>query len=264
MQDNMLCHHFEDLLSDYLDGNLDRGTSRAVAAHVLRCPVCHELLNEVKTTVHACRTADTPAPSVQMEARIIELTMAETALTCSEFEELLTDYLDGFLPAAVFHRWERHAYFCSHCTNLPGEVVRSIGACYTYKADEMLLPEGLHDKILQVTIGTIQAESVKMSAWAQIKQSLEDVFRPLLSPVFTPQFASVAMLLMMAFVIFTNAGSVDGTITGIYQKGAQLAAKTYKDSAAAVENGLTEGLNLQPKTEDVPAPSSADANKKES
>jgi anti-sigma factor RsiW len=261
MLDNMLCHQFEDLLTDYLDGTLDRDTHRRVAAHALRCPVCHELLNEVKAAVHACHTAPVPLPSTQMEARILQMTMPETAIHCEEFEALLTDYLDGFLPAAVFHRWERHAVLCSSCTNLPGEVVRSIGACYTYKAEELPVPAGLHERILQATLGTAEAKAVKMSVWSQIQQTLENAFKPLFSPLLTPQFASVAMMLLMAFVVFTNVAATDGSIGGVYQKGLGLAVQTYQQSADAVGSGLSEGLNLEPKPEEVPQPTSAEETK---
>jgi hypothetical protein len=44
------------------------------------------------------------------------MTMPETAMPCADFEEYLTDYLDGFcLPS--FHRWERHAVLCNSCTD---------------------------------------------------------------------------------------------------------------------------------------------------
>lgn len=257
----MLCHQFEDFLTDYLDGTLDRETHRAVAAHALRCPVCHELLNEVKAAVHACQTAPAPKPSMQMEARILQMTMPETAMHCEEFETLLTDYLDGFLPAAVFHRWERHAVLCSGCTNLPGEVVRSIGACYTYKAEELPVPAGLHERILQATLGTAQAQEVKMSVWTRLQQQIENAFKPLFSPLLTPQFASVAMMFLMAFVVFTNVAATDGSngsISGVYQRGIGLAVQTYQQSADAVESGLSEGLNLQPKPDDVPQPTAAE------
>jgi anti-sigma factor RsiW len=245
MQENiLLCNEFEELLIDYLDGGLDNPTSRAMAAHALRCPLCHALLNAVKETVHACRNAPAPPqPSAELEARILQMTQPETAMCCEEFEELLTDYLDGFLPAAVFHRWERHAVLCPRCTNLPGAVVRSIGACYTFKADELLVPESLHAKILKATLGTTNAAKVKMSAARQIKQALENFLKPIWSPVLTPQFASVAMMLLMAFVILTGIASSDGSISGVYRKGAQLAAQTYEQSANTVENGMREGFN---------------------
>lgn len=132
------CLEFEESLSDYLDKTLDKHTHKAVAAHALRCPLCHSLLNEVKDALEVCHELSAPkAPLTRLEARILTMTMPETAMACAEFEEYLTDYLDGFLPAALFHRWERHAVLCENCTDLPGEVVRSIAACYTYKTEEM-------------------------------------------------------------------------------------------------------------------------------
>ena len=259
MSEIMLCHQFENFITEYLDGTLERATHRAVAEHLLRCPICHALLNEVKTTVHACREATVPKPSFTMEALILQLTMPESEISCREFEELLTDYLDGFLPAPLFHRWERHACFCHHCTNLPGEVVRSIGACYTYKAEELRLPNGLHERILQATLGTTNSAKVKMSFAEELKQKLESILKPFFSPVLTPQFASVAMMLLMAFVVFSNTGTPDGSISGVYKKGLQLAAQTYQQSSSAVENGLSEGLNLN--SIDVAAPTNDQAQK---
>jgi hypothetical protein len=110
------------------------------------------------------------------------MTAPETALACQEFENHLTDYLDGFLPAAVFHRWERHAVLCEKCTDLPGEVVRSIAACYTYKTEELPVPEGLHAKILQATIGTERAADVRASWISQTVESVRCIKRVLNSP----------------------------------------------------------------------------------
>ncbi len=147
----MLCEDFENRLSDYLETALDAETHRAFSEHALRCPVCHQTLSEVKITMQACRVAEVPPPTRELEALILQSTMPETAMTCSEFEESLTDYLDGFLPAPFYHRWERHAALCDHCTELPGEVVRSIGACYTYITEEQPVPFGLNQRILQAT-----------------------------------------------------------------------------------------------------------------
>jgi hypothetical protein len=82
-------------------------------------------------------------------------TAPQTTITCAQFEEHLTDYLDGFLMAPLYHRWERHAALCSNCSELPGEVVRTIGACYTYAQDELPVPAGLEARILQATIGNV-------------------------------------------------------------------------------------------------------------
>jgi anti-sigma factor RsiW len=242
MHDNLFCNQFEDLLTDYLDGALDKATSRGVAAHALRCPMCHALLNEVKLTIKSCREADVPAPSAQMEARILQMTQPETAMSCGEFEELLTEYLDGFLPAAVFHRWERHAYLCKDCTDLPGEVVRSIAVCYTAKADELAVPEGLHAKILQATLGTEKAADVQMPLIEQIKQTLRDFLAPILQPALTPQFASAATMLLLAFFLFTSSSS-DGSFTTALNTGYKMAEQTYAQGASVVGANISEPIN---------------------
>lgn len=241
MTDNLLCNQFEDLLTDYLDGALEKGTSRAMAAHALRCPVCHALLNEVKLTIHSCREAEAPAPSALMEARILQMTQPETAMSCQEFEELLTEYLDGFLPAALFHRWERHAHLCNDCTDLPGSVVRSIAVCYTAKADELPVPAALHARILQATLGTEKAAEVRMPLIEQIKQGVRDFLAPILQPVLTPQFASAATMMLLAFFLFTSTTS-DGSFASVLNTGYRMAEQTYAQGASVVGANIAQPI----------------------
>jgi anti-sigma factor RsiW len=238
------CAEFEELLTDYLDNTLDRPTHKAVASHALKCPLCHALLNEVKDALNVCHEISVPKHSVtHLEARILSMTMPETAMSCEQFEEYLTDYLDGFLPAAVFHRWERHAVLCEKCTDLPGAVVRSIAACYTYKMDELPIPAGLHDKILQSTIGTTEAKTVKASWSAQAVEWI----RGLKPPIYVPQFASVAMMLIFAAFIFSQTVSADGSFSGVYKKSVEIAEQTYQQSADVVL-----GSDDAPKTNQTP------------
>ena len=225
----MLCQDFEDQLSDYLEAALDAETHRAFSEHALRCPICHQTLSEVKNTMQACRVAEVPPPTRELEAMILQNTMPETAMNCSEFEESLTDYLDGFLPAPFYHRWERHAALCDHCTELPGEVVRSIGACYTYISEEMPVPFGLNERILQATLGTLTATEVR----APITARLASWLRALLDPIVSPQLATVATMLLVAVFVLANTVSADGSISGVYQASLRLAEKSY-------ENGLKE------------------------
>ncbi|HEY0427392.1 MAG TPA: anti-sigma factor [Pyrinomonadaceae bacterium] len=228
------CSEFEELLTDYLDGALDKQTHKAVAAHALRCPLCHALLNEVKDALELCHEMTAPKASLtHLEARILTMTAPETAMSCSQFEEHLTDYLDGFLPATLFHRWERHAVLCESCTDLPGEVVRSIAACYTYKMDELPIPEGLHAKILQSTLGTTKAKAVKASWSSQAAEWMRG-FR---LPISIPQLAPVAMIMLFAVLFFGSTVSADGSFGGVYQKSFELAEQTYKQSADAVLGG---------------------------
>src|SRR5215213_1820034 len=227
----MLCAEFEDHLTDYLEGSLEGETNRVFAEHALRCPVCHELLSEVRNTLQACRTAEVPVPSPELEARILLQTVPEMAMTCEEFEEYLTDYLDGFLPASLYHRWERHAALCESCTELPGQVVRAIGACYTYINEERSLPVGLHEKILQATLGTTDAEGVRAPLAARVAARL----RLWLDPIVSPQLATVATMLLVCVLVLTSTVSADGSISGMYRAGIKLAERTY--SGATEEEG---------------------------
>lgn len=228
------CSEFEELLTDYLDGALARATHKAVAAHALRCPICHALLNEVKSALEVCHEIAVPKTSMtRLEARILSMTMPETAMACADFEEHLTDYLDGFLPATVFHRWERHAVLCERCTDLPGEVVRSIAACYTYKLEEIVLPAGLQERILQATLGTSEAATVKASRISQIREWA----RTWTAPISWPQLAPVAMMLIFAIMVLTHTVSADGSLSGMYQKSFELAGQTYRQGADIVLGG---------------------------
>lgn len=229
------CSEFEEFLSDYLEKTLDNSTRKAVATHTLKCPLCHSLLNEVRDALEVCHKLSAPeAPKATLtglEARILNATVPETAMACADFEEHLTDYLDGFLAAKTFHRWERHAVLCENCTDLPGEVVRSIAACYTYKLEELPVPGGLHARILENTIGTIEVATVRASRRSEALEWL----RGLSLPISLPQLAPVAMMLLMAVMFFSQ--TTGSSIGGVYQKSFELAGQTYQQGADIVLGG---------------------------
>jgi anti-sigma factor RsiW len=222
----MLCVDFENLLTDYIEGVVGPETNRLMGEHAMKCPVCHETLLAVRSTIETCHMAAVPPPSRELEARILQKTVPDTAMGCEEFEECLTDYLDGFLPAHLYHRWERHAAMCDRCTELPGEVVRSIGACYTYISEERPLPEGLNERILQATLGTATAQEIK-APWTARAASR---FRLWLDPLISPQLVTVATMLLVAILVLTSTVSTDGSISGVYAAGLQLAERTGAQS----------------------------------
>lgn len=252
----MLCEDFEHRLTDYLDGLLDGETHSLFAGHALRCPICHETLSLVKNTVQACHNAYVPPPSAQLETRILNSTMPETAMSCEEFEQALTDYLDGFLPASQFHRWERHASLCEQCTELPGLVVRTIGACYTYKGEELLVPHGLNERILEATLGTAVTREVRAPFSARLATRL----RFWLDPIMSPQLATVATMLLVAVFVLTNTVSADGSISGMYQESLRLAGQGFANSKDVSGPGIQQGVkeffvgdeNSKPATSNAP------------
>lgn len=224
------CVQFEELLTDYIERTLDGSLQRSAAAHVLACPVCHSLLNDVRNSLEACHQIAAPRkPLTRLEARILSATTPRTAMACDDFESHLTDYLDGFLPAGVFHRWERHAAVCTSCEDLPGMVVRSIGACYTYKTEELAVPEGLLGRIFDATSRAAELKIEKRSAAAVVR----DWVRLVRFPVGMPHLAPVAMMLLVAFLVFSQTISADGTLTDVYHQGVQLAESTYMQGSRA-------------------------------
>ena len=232
----MLCNDFEDRMTDYLDGVLEPDAHKMFAEHALRCPVCHETLSEVKNTVQACQAANALEPPRELEARILLSTMPETTMTCEDFEEFLTDYLDGFLPASLYHRWERHAVLCARCTELPGEVVRAIGTCYIYVGEEKPLPVGLHERILLATSESRISQEIR----APFGERLASWLRGWLDPIVSPQLATVATMLLVAVFVLTNTVSADGSISGVYSASLRLAEQSY---AAGSNGGIREITN---------------------
>ena len=232
----MLCNEFENRLTDYLDGALDVEAHRNFAEHAMRCPVCHDLLSEVKNTLVAVSASEAPPASVGLDARILLKTMPEAAITCAEFEDYLTDYLDGFLLAPLYHRWERHAALCEPCSELPGDVVRSIGACYTYKQDELAVPAGLEARILQSTIGNVLPQQVR----APFTSRLIEWLRGTLDPIVSPQLASVATMLLVSVFVLTNTVSTDGSVGGIYHASMQLAERTAGNASKTSSDGVKQ------------------------
>lgn len=248
VQDQIIsCTQFEELLTDYLDKTLASHVNKGVAAHAMSCPLCHSLLNDVKESLEVCRTIAAPTTSItRLEARVLAMTMPETAMACDDFECSLTDYLDGFLPAQIFHRWERHAALCTNCEDLPGMVVRSIAACYTYKLDEIEVPAGLNQRILNLTSGLGLPDVAKPSWTKRAGEWLSG----LRLPVGIPQLAPVAMMLTFAFLVFSQTVSADGTLAGVYQTSVALAEQTYKQGSDALSGKPVE-VNEAPKQESI-------------
>ena len=165
---------------------------------------------------------------------------------------MFADRLSRRIPAATFHRWERHAALCTNCEDLPGMVVRSIAALYTYKMDELAVPAGLNERILQSTIGTAPATTFKPS-WAS---QVGDWWRGLSFPIGIPQLAPVAMMMMFAFLMFSqDVAELTVPLSGVYQESVELAKQTYQQGKNAWNgkpNELAPASNPDPITGTTP------------
>ena len=93
--------------------------------------------------------------------------------------------------------------------------------------EEMPVPEGLHSKILQATIGTALAAERKPSWTSEISEWARGLRFPL--PI--PQLAPLAMMFILAFLVFSQTVSADGSLAGLYTSSVELAEQTYKQSS---------------------------------
>ncbi len=234
----MNCSTFEENLSDFVEKQLNSATYMSAAAHALQCPLCHSLLNDVKDSIAACHALSEAIPALTpLEAKILERTLPEANMVCNEFEEHLTDYLDGFLPAGVFHRWERHAALCDDCTDLPGMVVRSLATIVEYKLDEVPVPAGLNQRILAATSALEPVTAKGPSLASRIWDAVSGIRIPL--PI--PQLAPVAMMLAFAFLFISQGVSADGTLSDVYNKSLQIAEQSYRQSSEALNPANRSG-----------------------
>jgi hypothetical protein len=105
--------------------------------------------------------------------------------------------------------------------------VRAIGACYTYKQEELSVPAGLEARILHSTLGNVISREVR----APFRARLIEWVRGVLDPIVSPQLASVATMLLASVFVLTNTVSADGTIGGVYHASLQLAERTASSAS---------------------------------
>ncbi len=69
------------------------------------------------------------------------MTSQEEGLACRELVELVTDYLEGTLPASDRARFEAHLGLCDGCTNYLEQMRRTI-ALTGMLTEDQIPPEG--------------------------------------------------------------------------------------------------------------------------
>jgi anti-sigma factor RsiW len=62
---------------------------------------------------------------------------AERAITCRELTEVVTDYLEGVMPAAERARLDAHLELCEGCVNYVAQMRQTIRAVGELDADEV-------------------------------------------------------------------------------------------------------------------------------
>ena len=128
---DMDCNRFESLVSDYFDGLLAPADAALFRTHALQCRACRSLMDDVKAAISACRKQDDLEPPVALQTALSTIPAEYGSLGCSGFEELITEFLDGFVPAQTYHRFEQHTEECEMCSTLLTGVVYAVAGCHS-------------------------------------------------------------------------------------------------------------------------------------
>ena len=116
--------------------------------------------------------------------------------TCEQTEQLLTDYLDGLLPADDQHAFNLHVNSCERCTPLVSSVMHAMSSLRALP--ELETPPRLVYNILDTTLGPRET----VSGWAAFLAWV----RAFASPKFAYGAVSVAATFLM---VVTVSGSIN-------------------------------------------------------
>jgi hypothetical protein len=225
----MDCRKFEDSISDYLDGSLPSPGGSLFLAHSLQCRVCRSLLDEVKTALHDCKEpVEVETPSY-LEDALFTIAGDNAEFVCPSFEELITEFLDGFVPAATYHRFEGHAAECNRCSGLLTDVVYAVAACHSvHTYEEVETPEALFDNLISI----IPASSRRMrKGFADRVTSFVNTIIPRATQNPRWSFATAASLAFATFAFLLFGFSDDRTVAGIYRQAHVKFAELYSQGA---------------------------------
>lgn len=215
-QHSMDCNRFEDGLSDYFDGLLAPSDASEFRAHALQCRACRSLMDDVRAAIGACRDHQELELPVLLESSLNSIPAGNDRLGCVGFEELITEFLDGFVPAPAYHRLEKHAEKCGDCSGLLTAVVYAVAACHSvHTFEEVEVTEALLGRLMAMMperkTGLVRRAVTRVSDLAG-----QLIPRPTQSARWT--FATAASLAVATFALLLFGFSDDGTITGIYRQ----------------------------------------------
>ena len=94
------------------------------------------------------------------------------------------------------------------------------------------MPEGLHERILQATLGTTNAHTIRASLPARIAAWWQGWIDALAAP----QLATMATMILMAMIVGTTAAD-NSTLSNMYRTSLRMAAETYARGASTAARG---------------------------
>jgi anti-sigma factor RsiW len=225
----MDCRTFEEQISEYLDGTLAKQEAPQFRAHALQCRACRALLDDVKCAVSDFKADDEIEPSPLLESSLYTIASTHAPFDCLAFEALITEFLDGFVPAATYHRFEEHAAACNPCSSLLTEVVYAVAACHsvhTYEAVET--PQSLFADLLTIASANQPTRSRRL---ANRITTIVVHLIPRPRRGLRWSLATAAALVLATFGYLLFGFSDDGTVRGIYRQAHVKFGQLYSQGA---------------------------------
>jgi hypothetical protein len=149
------CNGFSSLLAEYVDGGLKQDIRKEMAGHSLQCRSCRALLDDVKLKLKESGRDVEVITNPRLEAVLEAIPECESDLNCSSFEDLISDFLDGFVHASVYHRFAHHSDLCVKCSRVLTDVVYAVAACHSVHIyEEHDVPQSLEARLSAIGCGT--------------------------------------------------------------------------------------------------------------
>lgn len=225
----MDCNKFESGLSDYFDGLLAPLDATLFRTHALQCRACRSLMDDVRAAISACQQQDELEPPLVLETALAAIPAQHGALGCSGFEELITEFLDGFVPAPTYHRFEEHAEKCDECSTLLTGVVYAVAACHSvHTFEEVEVAEPLLARLIAMMPGRAPSLARRV---ADRFAALAGHLIPHTTEGARWTFATAASLAFATFALLLFGFSDDGTVTGIYRQAHVKVSELYTQGA---------------------------------
>jgi len=225
----MNCTKFELMLSDYVDGLLARTAQSMFREHALSCRTCRALLDDVKSALGECKQAYEMETPFEL-GLALEMIPDETAsLSCFGFEELITEFLDGFVPASTYHKFEEHEAECKACSRLLTGVVYAVAACHSvHTYEEYEIPQSVTDCLMAIMP---ERRPSLLATLAEQARRATCRLMPRATGGARWSFGTASALACATFAVLLFGFSDDHTVAGIYRQAHVKAAELYSQGA---------------------------------
>jgi hypothetical protein len=189
----------------------------------MACTDCRGLLDDVTGALAACAELPEVEPPLELLSRALVIPALNPPIDCDRFAELVTEFLDGFLEASVYHAFEDHAKACDGCSEILAGVALAVTACHSvHFSEELDVPDPLISRILAETTGAPVAAAAR-GPWGRLAAA----FRFYTGPAWAPRFATAAVIVVAFSMLVTEGGLGPASL---YDSAARATSRMYSRS----------------------------------